>query len=224
MLLNKKGISVYWILSAILFVGLIFILALPHFFNLDTEKNIDDCTNNMKVIWVATSDYLADFETDFGGDLNLLTRTKKKSDPKNTYLPEKLFCPEQDRDKKDYIVYGKVVEDRLETGESRMHTGVIVLCPELIKHSKHFLDKAFYENMSPSLLQNYMVDDLDYIDQQTKSDGERKFQAVMDYINLWKSDKDAFAKRKADTNHFRRQIFPDAFQNLGGGGGEDFDF
>lgn len=73
MLLNKKGISVYWILSAILFVGLIFILALPHFFNLDTEKNIDDCTNNMKVIWVATSDYLADFETDFGGDLNLLT-------------------------------------------------------------------------------------------------------------------------------------------------------
>lgn len=31
MLLNNKGISVYWILSAILFVGLIFILALPHF-------------------------------------------------------------------------------------------------------------------------------------------------------------------------------------------------
>lgn len=222
MLLNNKGISVYWILSAILFVGLIFILALPHFFNLDTEKNIDDCTNNMKVIWVATSDYVADTRADFGGDLNLLTRTKKKQDPKNVYLPEKLFCPEQDKNKQDYIVYGKFVEDFLETGESRVHTGVIVLCPELIRHNKHFLDKAFYENMSPSLLQNYMVDDLDYIDQQTKSDGERKYQCVMDYINMWKSDKDAFAKRKADTNHFRRQLFPDAFQNLSTG--DDFNF
>jgi len=213
MLLNQKGISVYWILSAILFVGLIFILALPHFFNLDTEKNIDDCTNNMKVIWVATSDYVADFKTEFGGDLNLLANTKKKEDPKNVYLAEKYICPEQEGDKKDYIVYGKYVEDFLETGESRFHTGVIVICPELVRHSKHFLDKAFYENMSPSLLQNQMVDDLDYIDQQTKSDGERKFKAVMDYINLWKGDKDAFAKRKADTNFFRRQLFPDNFKD-----------
>jgi hypothetical protein len=31
MLRNQKGISVYWILSAILFIGLIFILALPNF-------------------------------------------------------------------------------------------------------------------------------------------------------------------------------------------------
>ena len=213
MLLNQKGISVYWILSAILLIGLIFILALPHFFNLDTEKNVDDCTTNMKSIWVATTDYVKDFQTDFGGDLNLLCNTKKKEDPKNVYLLDKVFCPELGRDKKDYIVFGKYIEERLESGETKVNTGVIVICPQLIKHPKHFLDKTFYENMSPTLLQNYMVDDLDYIDQQTKSDGDRKYQLVMDYINIWKTDKDAFNKRKADTNALKKLLFPDAFKN-----------
>lgn len=220
MLLNQKGISVYWILSAILLIGLIVILALPHFYNLDTEKNIDDCTTNQKSIWVAATDYVKDFKTDFGGDLEVLRNTKKKEDPKNVYLLDKVFCPEQDRDKKDYIVYGKYIEERMESGEAKINTGVIVLCPELIKHHKHFLHKTFYENMSPTLLQNYMVDDLDFIDQQTKSDGNRKYQAVMDYITIWKTDKDAFSKRKEDSKYLIRQLFPESVKSQS----SDFDF
>lgn len=213
MLLNQKGISVYWILSAILFIGLIFILALPNFYNLDTEKNIDTCTTNMKSIWVAATDYVRDFSTDFGGDLDVLRNTRKKQDPKNSYLATITYCPEIQRDKKNYIVYGKYVEERLESGELKQNTGVIVICPDLEKHPKHFLPKTFYENMSPTVLQNYMVDDLDYIDQQTKSNGERKMQLVMKYIGFWKNDRDAFAKRKADSAVFKRMLFPDAFQS-----------
>lgn len=211
MLRNQKGISVYWILSAILFIGLIFILALPNFYNLDTEKNIDTCTTNMKSIWVAATDYVRDFGTDFGGDLDVLRNTRKKQDPKNSYLATTTFCPEIQRDKIDYIVYGKYVEERLESGELKQNTGVIVICPDLEKHPKHFLAKSFYENMSPTVLQNYMVDDLDYIDQQTKSNGQRKMQAVMRYIGFWKNDRDAFNKRKEDAAVFKRMLFPDNF-------------
>ena len=74
--------------------------------------------------------------------------------------------------------------------------------------------------MSPTLLQNYMVDDLDFIDQQTKSDGNRKYQAVMDYINIWKTDKDAFSKRKEDSKYLIRQLFPESVKSQSA----DFDF
>lgn len=214
MLRNQKGTIVYWILSAILFVALILILALPHFFNLDTEKNIDDCGNNMKSIWVAASDYMRDFNTDFGGDLGVLRNTPKKDNPKETYLSSSHLCPETQGEKKNYIVYGKYAEEKLESGEKKQNMGVIVLCPELDKHPKHFLNKSFYENMSPTVLQNFMTDDLDYIDQQTKSSGQRKMECVLKYIDFWKKDPEAFNKRKADKDIFKKMLFPDAFQGM----------
>lgn len=213
MLRNQKGISVYWILSAILFVALIIILALPHFFNLDKEKNVDDCTNNMKSIWVATTDYIRDHGHDFGGDLELLRNTPKVTDSKNTYLTSISYCPEIQHEKTSYIVYGKYVEEKLESGELKQNMGVIVVCPDLEKHAKHFLDKNFYENMSPTVLQNYMTDDLDYIDQQTKSNGSRKMELVKQYIQLWKTDANAFNQRKADKDYLKRKLFPEAFQS-----------
>ncbi|MDZ4182187.1 MAG: hypothetical protein U1B83_04860 [Candidatus Cloacimonadaceae bacterium] len=210
MLRNQKGISVYAILSVILFAALIFVLALPYFYNLDKDKNVDDCTTNMKSIWVAATDFVRDNRSDFGGDLNVLRNTPKASDPKSTYLAELTYCPETHREKNGYIVFGKYEEEMINE-EVKQNTGVIVICPNLENFPKHFLGKAFYENMSPTNLQNYMIDDLDWIDQQTKSNGARKFNAVMRYIEIWKTDRETFAKRKADSTVLKKMIFPEAF-------------
>ena len=104
MLRNQNGISVYTVLSIILFIALVFILAVPNFFNLDKEKNLEDCINNMKQIWVATTDYMHDTNADFNGDLSILIKTRKKTDTKVTYLSSSLYCPETSRQKKEYLV------------------------------------------------------------------------------------------------------------------------
>lgn len=213
MLRNQKGISVYTILSVILFIALIFILALPNFYNLDKEKNVDDCSTNMKAIWVAATDYVRDFGVDFGGDLEVLRRTPRKSDPKQTYLSQITYCPETHREKKEYFVYGKYIQESLESGEIKQSTGVVVLCPNLDRFPKHFLSKSFYENMSPTVLQNYMIEDLDYIDAQTKSNGERKNAIIRQYVEIWKTEAGTYEQRKADKDYLKRRVMPENFPN-----------
>ncbi|MEF3694416.1 MAG: hypothetical protein V3576_03615 [Candidatus Cloacimonadota bacterium] len=211
MLRKQNGISVYTVLSVILFLALIFVLAIPHFFNLDKEKNVDDCINNMKEIWVATTDYIRENQTDFGGDLQLLYNTRKKSDPSRRYLERINFCPETARLKTSYIVYGKYVQDMVGT-ETRDNIGVIVVCPNLKSYFNHYLPKAFYENMEPTQLQNMMTEDLDYIDEQTATNGSRKTEAVEKYINIWKTNPEAYNLRKNDSTALKAMIFPDQFR------------
>lgn len=210
MLRNQSGISVYTVLSIILFVALVFILAVPNFYNLDKEKNVDDCINNMKQIWVATTDYMRDTNQDFSGDLNLLTKTAKKSDPKSKYLPSMRYCPETSRQKNEYLVYGKYIAEQVGT-EVKHNFGVIVLCPNVAGFNKHFLPKAFYENMDPTQLQNYMIEDIDFIDKETGSNGARKEELIKKYIEIWKTDANAFQKRKENTTALRAILFPDKF-------------
>ena len=210
MLRNQNGISFYTVLSIILFIALVFILALPNFFNLDKEKNQEDCINNMKQIWVATTDYMRDTNTDFNGDLSLLTKTPKAQDPKHTYLSSNLYCPETSRQKNDYTVYGKYVAEQIGT-EIKHNYGVIVYCPNLVKFPKHIIPKAFYENMDPTQLQNYIIDDIDYIDTETGLNGAKKVELIEKYIQIWKTDPDAFVKRKANTTALRAILFPDKF-------------
>ncbi len=210
MLRNQSGISVYTVLSIILFVALVFILAVPNFYNLDKEKNVDDCINNMKQIWVATTDYMRDTNQDFSGDLSLLTKTAKKNDPKSKYLPSLRYCPETSRQKNEYLVYGKYVAEQVGT-EVKHNYGVIVLCPNLSGYHKHFLPKAFYENMDPTQLQNYMIEDIDFIDKETGSNGARKEELIKKYIEIWKTDANAFQKRKENTTALRAILFPDKF-------------
>lgn len=207
MLLNQRGISVYTVLSIILFAALVFILALPYMYNLDKDKNVDDCTTYMKNIWVAVTDYMTDTKQDFNGDLNMLRNTRKPG-KKAYYLAETRFCPESQGQKQEYIVYGKYLEEMVGT-ELKANTGVLVFCPNLEAYPKHFVEKSFYENMSPGKLQNFMIDDVAYIDAQTKSSGKAKFKAVQDYIELWRSDPEAYAKRLADHNYLKRALFPD---------------
>lgn len=212
MLRNQSGFSVYTIISIVLFLLLIFVLALPNFFNLDKEKNVEDCINNMKTIWVASTDYVRDTQADYDGDLQLLTKTRKLPDQKNYYMQTIPFCPETRGGKDNYIVFGKYVADKI--GDEVKHNyGVIVLCPTMEKYPKHFLPKTFYENMDPTQLQNYMIDDLDYIDKQTGSNGSRKKEMLLQYIEIWKNDTTAFARRRSDSLALKAQLFPELFPN-----------
>ena len=210
MLRNQNGISVYTVLSIILFIVLVFILALPNFFNLDKEKNLEDCINNMKQIWVATTDYMRDTNADFNGDLSLLIKTPKKDDPKNTYLSSNLYCPETSHQKKEYLVYGKYVAEQIGT-EIKHNYGIIILCPNLAQYPKHIIEKGFYENMEPTQLQNYMSEDIDYINSETGLNGAKKVELINKYIEIWKTDPDAFAKRKANPTAIKAILFPEKF-------------
>ncbi len=210
MLRNQNGISVYTVLSIILFIALVFILAVPNFFNLDKEKNLEDCINNMKQIWVATTDYMHDTNADFNGDLSILVKTRKKTDPKDTYLASSLYCPETSRQKKEYLVYGKYIAEQIGT-EIKHNYGVIVICPNLAQFPKHIIEKGFYENMEPTQLQNYMTEDIAYIDSETGLNGAKKVELINKYIEIWKTDPDAFAKRKANTTALRAILFPEKF-------------
>ena len=210
MLRNQNGLSVYTVLSIILFIALIFVLAIPNFYNLDKEQNVEDCINNMKEIWVGTTDYLRDTNQDFQGDLEMLRTTRKATDKSSYYLAKKNFCPETARQKNEYKVYGKYIADQI--GDEVKHNyGVIVYCPNLGEFPNHFLPKIFYENMEPTQLQNYMIDDLDYIDNETGTNGIRKQEMVEKYIEIWKTDKQAFAKRKEDSTALRAILFPERF-------------
>jgi len=210
MLRKQNGISVYTVLSIILLFALIFILALPNFYNLDKEKNIDDCINSMKQIWVGTTDYMQEHHADFTGTVATLANTPKLSDPKVKYLNGMQYCPETARQKNEYIVYGKYVAEQIGT-ETKHNFGVIVLCPNLAGYPKHIIPKNFYENMNPTQLQNYMIEDLGFIDDQTGTNGARKLELCKKYIELWKNDPTAFEKRKADNNAMLAVLFPEKF-------------
>ena len=207
MLRNQRGNILFWVINAILFIAIALMLILPSKYNLDPEKNTDDCTTNMKNIWVATSDYLNDFHQDYYGDPKILLTTRKKDDPKNYYLSSPAYCPESQGGKEEYIIFAKYSEEMLGS-EMKNNSGILIFCPNLGKFPKHFLDKSFYDNMSTTKLQNYMIDDLNYIDQQTKSNGRAKNDAVMKYIEIWKTDPECYAKRSADMKYLKRMIFP----------------
>lgn len=216
MFLNEKGFSFYTVLSVVLLLALVFILALPNFFNLDKKQNEEDCINNMKLIWVAATDYMKDNMTSFNGDLNLLKTSYKKSNSakdkgqqvsKNHYLEKILECPENRGSKEQYVVFSKFLVEDIQ-GTQKLNYGTIVICPNLARKPKHFLPKSFYENMEPTELQNYFIDDLDAIDSATGFDGERKLAYVKKYIEIWKTDPTALTRIRENNAAIRDQVIP----------------
>ncbi len=197
MLNNQRGNTVFWVLSAILAIALIAVLALSGKYNLDPEKNIDDCTTSMKNIWVATADYMTETRTNFDGDLDVLRRTQRPNS-KSNYLSEEKYCPESQGRKDAYQVFGKHATEVID-GETRHYVGIIVLCPNLANFSKHMLDKSFYDNMSITKLQTVMMNDMAKIDTYTKSNGKLKAQYMQKYYDYWKNSKsDSFQECIAD--------------------------
>jgi len=217
MILNERGFSVYTIISIILLLAMIFILALPSFFNLDKTKNADDCVNNMKLIWVAATDYMKDNLTEFNGDLNVLKTSYKKakdvmdrsakSKRKTAYLEKTLECPENRGSKAQYVVFSKFLVEDI-AGTQKLNYGTIVLCPNLARYPKHLLPKSFYENMEPTEIQNYFIGDLDAIDSATGIDGKRKLDLMLKYIEIWKTDQTALTRIRADNSAIRNQVLP----------------
>lgn len=186
MIQNQRGNTLFWVLSVILAIALILILALSGKYNLDPEKNVDDCTTNMKNIWVAVNDYMLDNPADFSADLDVLRNTRKP-DSKTYYLPEEKYCPESQGKKDEYQVFGKHVTEVID-GETRHYNGILILCPNLGEFSKHVLDKAFYDNMSISKLQNVMINDLSKIEQNAKSNAKLKAELMQKYFDYWKNN------------------------------------
>jgi hypothetical protein len=187
MLKNQRGSILFWVISGILAIALILVLAISGSFNLDPQKNMDDCTTNMKNIWVATNDYVLETKQDFNGDLNIL-RTTRKPTSKAYYLEDEKYCPESQGEKQEYIVFAKHVTELID-GETKHYSGILIFCPNLARFPKHLLDKTFYDNMSTSKLQNVMINDMSKIDLFTKSNGKLKNEYMMKYLDYWKNTK-----------------------------------
>ncbi len=185
MLKNQQGSVLFWVLSAVLAIALIAILALSGMFNLDPEKNTNDCTTNMKNIWVAANDYVLETQQDFTGDLDQLRKASKPG-AKQTYLTEEKYCPELQGEKITYQVFGKHLTEVLD-GETKHYSGVLVICPNVANFSAHVLDKSFYDNMSTTKLQNVMIADLALIDSYPKSNAKFKEEQMLKYLNYWKN-------------------------------------
>jgi len=218
MYLNEKGFSAYTIISVILLLALVFILALPNFFNLDKAQNEENCINNMKLIWVASTDYMKDNMQSFNGDLNLLTTGFKKSQAgidsvatasKNHYMDKIPVCPENRGSNAQYLVFSKFLVEDIQ-GTQKLNYGAIIVCPNLAYKPKHFLPKSFYENMEATELQNYFIDDLEAINAATGFDGQRKLDYIKKYIEIWKTDQTALTRVRENNAAIRNQVLPAA--------------
>jgi len=75
MRLDNYGIGIYWVLTIIFFIVLVFILALPGFFDLDRKENAEQCIRNMDAIKSAVAQYMDDRNEIFTGNTTDLVRT-----------------------------------------------------------------------------------------------------------------------------------------------------
>jgi len=119
---KMKNNLIYKIISAVAFIVLIFILALPQFYNVDRKSNTEACIGNMKIIHNAIKEYVLEQKKDFDGDQDDLIRTG--------YLKHSYSCPEAKPGDK-YIISGKYLSD----GQAE----VTVICPVEKKFPDHKL-------------------------------------------------------------------------------------
>ena len=117
-----KKISVNKIISLLAILVLLFILALPQFYNIDKKKNTDICVKNMKIIREAIERYMNDREENFTGSQRDLIRTG--------YLKKIYVCPEGKPGDKYFI------KGNYESGE------IIVKCPLEDKFPSHNLSET----------------------------------------------------------------------------------
>ncbi len=73
--LNKKGISVYLIISIVGILALAFILILPQAMDIQRREKAEECIKNMREIEDAIRRYMSERERNFSGDAGDLNRT-----------------------------------------------------------------------------------------------------------------------------------------------------
>ncbi len=82
-----KKFSIYKIISVLAFVALIFILALPNFFDINQKQDTEQCIKNMKAVYSAAEDFLRAENKDFTGTSSDLERMG--------YLNKAYECPSE---------------------------------------------------------------------------------------------------------------------------------
>jgi hypothetical protein len=127
---NAKGFSIYSIISIIAALALIFVLALPSFFNVNRKQKQDDCIKNMEETYRAINQYMLDKKVNFKGDAMDLKTTG--------YLKSIFECPEDGIGDK-YFMSGTYNPD----GNNK----ITVTCPNAKEFPKHVIPQSFYESM-----------------------------------------------------------------------------
>ncbi len=129
MLRNSKGFSVYSIISIIAALALIFVLALPSFFNVNRKEKQNECIKNMEETYRAINQYMNDKKSDFKGDGMDLKTTG--------YLKAIFECPEDGIGDK-YFMSGKY---------SPNGNKITVTCPNAKEFPAHVIPESFFESL-----------------------------------------------------------------------------
>jgi len=168
MIRNERGFSIYKVITVLSFIVLVFVLALPQFFNLEKKEKTEQCVDNMEKIYRAVQQYMLERNEEFN-----VTQKQDTSDLKRTgYLASVLECPEKGPGD-NYMITGRFV-DSLEVmgtlyvrqlddaGMGKLVTDrewkdmpddikkqlviIEVRCPNHIKYPKEFPDHVLPEN------------------------------------------------------------------------------
>ena len=168
MIRNERGFSIYKVITVLSFLVLVFVLALPQFFNLEKKEKTEQCVTNMENIYRAVQQYMFERNEEFN-----VSRKQDTSDLKRTgYLPSVLECPEKGPGDNYIItggfvdsleVYGELyVRSFNEEGQAKLLSDrewkdlpdeikkqlvvIEVQCPNHIKFPKEFPDHALPES------------------------------------------------------------------------------
>ncbi|MCF7912279.1 MAG: hypothetical protein K9M99_07115 [Candidatus Cloacimonetes bacterium] len=82
-----KKFSIYRLISILAFIALVFILALPNFFDINKKQETEECIKNMRVVYGAAEEFLRTEQKDFSGTSSDLERMG--------YLSKSYECPSE---------------------------------------------------------------------------------------------------------------------------------
>ncbi|MCD4829754.1 MAG: hypothetical protein K8R90_10040 [Candidatus Cloacimonetes bacterium] len=105
MIRNERGFSIYKVITILSFLVLVFVLALPQFFNLEKKEKTEQCVSNMENIYRAVQQYMFERNEEFN-----VSRKQDTSDLKRTgFLSSVLECPEKGPGD-NYVIIGRFAD------------------------------------------------------------------------------------------------------------------
>ncbi len=148
MIRDNGGFSIYKVISIVSFLAMIFVLALPQFFDLEAKEKSNQCVKNMEQIYFAVQRYMIERNLEFNADGSEDTADLKRMG----YLDGILECPEKSAGDK-YIIEGLWTEegknmdpeDRkyLPEEEKKALITITVKCPWESEYPDHVLPPQF---------------------------------------------------------------------------------
>ncbi len=148
MIRDSRGFSIYKVISIISFLAMIFVLALPQFFDLEAKEKSTQCVKNMEQIYFAVQRYMIERNLEFNADGSEDTADLKRMG----YLDAILECPEKAAGDK-YIIEGLWTEQGknmdpetrkfLPEEEKKKLIKIIVQCPWEKEYPNHVLPEQY---------------------------------------------------------------------------------